>query len=521
MIRPGDRVGVAVSGGSDSIALLRLLLELRGDLGITLVALHFNHRLRGAESDADEQFVGALASQFAVEWMTGCEDVAAVARTRGWNLEDAARRLRYSFFASLMKSGTVTRVAIAHTADDQAETVLARLLRGTGPAGLAAIYPIKVFPGGCVVRPLLEIRREELRDYLENLGQPWREDRSNTDTSRLRARLRHNVLPMLERELQPAIVAHLCRLADLARKDEGFWTELMAELVRTLTRREGSRLGIRADDLLAPLSWLAPSSGAGPEGGVVSAQAIARLAVPAQAALAPRMVRAIVGRLRDASGESTDADPTSDGRIAGQLTAYHIEQVLRLAVAGESGRRIEMPGIVAERSFGWIWFEAIRAETKPDETRNRQKTFHSVGRERNKSFDASASYAHAVELPPAGSTTVAVPEITRRFCLKVIDWPARGGETRQEHPLDRDLLHSPLVLRNWRPGDAFRPQGRRHAHKLKQFLRERRVARRERAGWPVLTSGDSVVWARGLPVASGFAAGEGTRAGVVVTEESW
>src|SRR5580704_3109561 len=167
MFRPGDRVGVAVSGGADSVALLRLLVDLRAELGVFLTVLHFNHQLRGAESDADEAFVAALAAQLGIEFVGGREDVAAAAREHRWNLEDAARRLRYAFFRSALigpgGAARLTRVAVAHSADDQAETVLARLVRGTGPAGLAAIYPVMDF----VVRPLLEIRRGELREYLE------------------------------------------------------------------------------------------------------------------------------------------------------------------------------------------------------------------------------------------------------------------------------------------------------------------------------------------------------------------
>ncbi len=198
-----------------------------------------------------------------------------VARERHWNLEDAARRLRYAFFASAVKSGRVTRVAVAHTADDQAETVLARLVRGTGPAGLASIYPIK----GHVVRPLLQVRRNELRSYLDALGQSWREDPSNLDVTRLRARLRHQVLPLLEKELQPAIVEHLGRLARMAREDEAFWAALVVERMSSLTRTEDGRVGIRCADLLAPAGFL--------PGG----------ATAAQRALAQRLVRAMIASL--------------------------------------------------------------------------------------------------------------------------------------------------------------------------------------------------------------------------------
>jgi tRNA(Ile)-lysidine synthase len=330
MLRPGDRVGVAVSGGGDSVALLRLLEDLRLQLGVHLSVLHFNHQLRGADSDADEQFVAALAAQRGLAFIADRADVAAVARQRGWNLEDAARRLRYEFFRSAMEGNRLTRVAVAHSADDQAETVLARLVRGTGPAGLAAIYPVK----GRVIRPLLDIRREELRGYLQAIGQGWREDQSNRDMQRLRARLRHEILPTLERELQPSVVAHLCRLAEFSREDEAFWMAVVRERLKPLLHREGARLGVRCADLLAPLTAVGAGTEADGE---------------AQMALARRLVRGIVEELR------------GDCR---RLTAQHVEQVMRLAVTNSSGHRTELPGVVAERDSEWIWFALAIGATR-------------------------------------------------------------------------------------------------------------------------------------------------------------
>ncbi|HLW43629.1 MAG TPA: tRNA lysidine(34) synthetase TilS, partial [Candidatus Acidoferrales bacterium] len=143
MLRSGDRLGLAVSGGADSVALLGLFEELRNELGITLCVLHFNHQLRGTDSDADEAFVKSLAVARGLECFTETADVAAIAKQRAWNLEDAARRLRYDFFNKFISQGVADCVATAHTADDQAETVLARMIRGTGLAGLSSIHPVR------------------------------------------------------------------------------------------------------------------------------------------------------------------------------------------------------------------------------------------------------------------------------------------------------------------------------------------------------------------------------------------
>lgn len=471
---PGDTLGVGVSGGADSVALLRLLEDLREELGVRLVVLHFNHQLRGAESDADEQFVAELAAARGLAFLSARRDVAAEARAQGWNLEDAARRLRYNFFSSAVESGRASRVAVAHTADDQAETVLAHLLRGTGPTGLAAIYPV----AGHVVRPLLAVRRSELRAYLSALDQPWREDPSNQDTSRLRARLRHVLLPQLEQDFQPQVVARLGQLAALAREDAEFWELLVADRCQALVARTPEGLAIQVSDLLSPLQ-LAPAPGASrPRGSL--------------AALSQRLVRRLVAEVR--SGE-------------GQLAARHVEQVLHLAAQSVSGSRVELPGgVVVEKSLGRLVFR----RAAPPAGRGASPETES----------ASRTYEYKVELAGQESASVSVPEIGRRFRLKVIDWPPPRSDTRsQAEVLDLDLLRSPLFLRNWRPGDSYRPRGRQRVHKLKRLLLARRVAARERPGWPVLTSAGALVWARGLPVAEEFAARSGTKTGVVIAEE--
>ena len=199
LLHPGDRVGVAVSGGADSVALLRLFLELRAELGVVLSVVHFDHKLRGAESDADQQFVADLASQNKLDFHCESGDVARYSTAKRLSLETAAREMRYGFFKRLLLEGRMTRVATAHTLHDQAETVLLRIIRGAGTRGLAGIYPwlsvsssqfsacnrsaIEHREQACasIVRPLLGVRRSEVEAYLASLGQSWREDSSNRD----------------------------------------------------------------------------------------------------------------------------------------------------------------------------------------------------------------------------------------------------------------------------------------------------------------------------------------------------
>jgi len=240
-LNAGDRLGVAVSAGADSVALLRTMLELRNELGIVVSVVHFNHTLRGDESDADHAFVKDLASRHGLEFHDARGDVASRARERSLSTEAAAREARYEFFWPLIESNRLDKIATAHTLDDQAETVLLRLIRGTGTRGLGGIRPELTGPSpsresrGSIIRPFLHTCRSEIESYLEYLNQPWREDSSNQDEHHTRNRVRRSLIPLLERDFNPEALERLADLATLAQAEEEY---LEAEL----DRRVGSDL---------------------------------------------------------------------------------------------------------------------------------------------------------------------------------------------------------------------------------------------------------------------------------------
>ena len=475
MLRPGDRVGVAVSGGADSVALLLLLLELRNKLGVVLSVVHFNHKLRGKASDADEKFVAKLAAKHGLEFHSAAVYVAKKAKDERANVEDAGRRARYDYFRSLVESGVCNRIAVAHTADDQAETVLAHLFRGTGLAGLGGIHPIS----GPVVRPLLGVRRNELRHFLRARKQNWREDATNRDTKRMRARIRRKLLPLVEKQFQPAIVEHLTTLAELAREDEEFLDTLAEQCVRAVLQESNGQARIVANDLFNP-----GNSGRFNTENTKNTEKTKRTM-----ALSKRMVRRIVEMVKPR---------------AGQLGANHVEAVLELARSGQSGSSHALPGRVEVR--------------KERDALVFQAAENAGGRALQ---SAPRKYEYKIDLA-ASDTEVRVAELGCVFRLRVIDWPSKRGETSTDGTvLDRDRLRFPMVLRNWRPGDRLRPMGHRNAHKLKRLLNERHVSRWERDGWPVLASGGNLVWTRGFPVAAEYAANERTRAGIVIAEEKF
>ena len=230
LMRAGDRVAVAVSGGADSVVLLRILLELRSELGIVLAVAHFNHQLRGDGSQADEAFVVDLARQHGLEFSAGRADVREHAVNSKQSVEAAGRELRYRWLRQLAEEQRFDSIATAHTLNDQAETVLLKILRGAGTRGLAGIYP-ELFTDAQkkirIVRPLLCVTRDEVEGYLSAAGQSWREDESNLDHRIARNRVRHELLPLLAREYNPNIRQVLSDTADLSRAEEEYWQALV------------------------------------------------------------------------------------------------------------------------------------------------------------------------------------------------------------------------------------------------------------------------------------------------------
>ncbi|MEO8682016.1 MAG: tRNA lysidine(34) synthetase TilS [Vicinamibacterales bacterium] len=220
----------AVSGGSDSVALFCLLQELAASGDLTLAGLaHLHHHIRGEAADEDAQFCRALADHAGVPAFISDADVPAVAARDGQSIEVAGREERQRFFVAAREALGAARVALAHTRDDQAETVLLRLVRGAGPTGLAGISPRR----DCRVRPLLEITRAELRADLEANGQTWRDDATNDDRDNPRNLIRHEILPRL-RAINPRADAALARTADILRSDAEWFDRLANEAAARL-----------------------------------------------------------------------------------------------------------------------------------------------------------------------------------------------------------------------------------------------------------------------------------------------
>jgi tRNA(Ile)-lysidine synthase len=232
LLRPGDRVLVAFSGGLDSSALLALLLEIREAWSLDIRMAHFNHRLR-KNALADARFAEKRARELGLRFHAGEADVRRYAVRRGLNLEEAARTLRYEFLRRTARRINASRIATGHTRNDQAETLLMRLLRGTGPAGLSGVHPEV---DGLIIRPLLDLEREDLAHFLKGKGWPFREDETNSDLRFLRNRIRRKLLPIIKKDYEARIIDHLARTAEIFRSED--------RLLEAMARKE-ARIAIR------------------------------------------------------------------------------------------------------------------------------------------------------------------------------------------------------------------------------------------------------------------------------------
>ena len=487
-IRAGDRVAVAVSGGADSVALLCLLLELRAELGIVLSVAHVNHKLRGEESDEDERFVAKLAQQYGLE-LDACDAPieggrVSQIRSSSSGLEAAARELRYRFFRQLARDGRasegrvfegrVLKIATAHTLDDQAETVLLRIFRGTGIRGLSGVHPRIEFAEtesedieskhkrrvfGELVRPLLGVRRAVLLEFLRQRGQSWREDSSNQNVAFLRNRVRHRLLPTIGEEFGEAAIEHMAELAEIARAEEEHWESGHPEIAA-----QCGPAGEPRETRPLPLGPL--------------------LALPLAAQR--RLVRGWL--------ETNAADLGISFRL--------IDETLELA-HGAAGRKMELP---VGRDSPRRNFRRGRQELllEPE----RVSGLGEAGRRQSADYEYALTVPGAVQVPALGACIVA----------QVVDANSVPEEER-EQLLDLQRVPKRFLVRNWRAGDRYWPAHTAAAKKVKELLSDRHATGAEKKLWPVaVAEGCGLVWMRGFAVPAAFRAPAGAPQAIWIRE---
>jgi tRNA(Ile)-lysidine synthase len=433
LLSPGERILVAVSGGPDSVTLLHLLYELRDELQVQLEVAHLQHGIRGEEAKEDARFVAELTESLKLPFHLKEIDLPRMKSNAGrGNLEAWAREERFRFFAEVARERKLDNVATAHTQDDQAETVLMWLLRGTGMKGLGGMSPVhrhRVAAGDStdtltVIRPLLEVSKTEIVEYLDERKLNYSVDRSNLDSSLLRNWIRLELLPKIQKRVGAGFSTRLSQQAELLR-DEDF---LLEELARK--SYEAMR----------------------------DSQGLSRAALMREPkALQRRILRHWIGCTR--------------GHLRG-LEFVHIDEFLRLMNEGPPQSRLSIPG-------GW---ELVREYDRI----KLAKASRSLKR-------ICYSYHFTI------GTLLRIPEAGMQLSSQQVDTPFGPKATDPlESMFDLGELPGPLVVRNFRRGDRFRPLGMSgHHKKLKDLFIDMKVPLSVRATLPLLTTGDEILWLPG------------------------
>jgi len=455
LFSPGDRVCVAVSGGADSTALMRTLLAKRAELGIVLSVLHVEHGLRGEASAHDAAFVASLAKEWELPFEMVRVDTPRRVAEQKESIEEAARNLRYEVFRAVLAAGKTDKIATAHTLDDQAETVLMKLLRGAWTEGLSGIHPVLRMEStantGGVTRPLLDVRRQEIEAYLRGLNQAWCEDETNQSALYTRNRVRHELMPML-RTYNPQIEQALAHVAANARAEEQHW---QAELVRLLPQlvREGK-----------PVRGGGRSVSTEP-GSVTLALELARLRA-LDAGLRRRVLRATVERC----GATLDFSATE-----------RLMHMVEFRAVRGADSRMELPG-------------GVRVECSVREmqfTSCQQRGMRERGRKvtSNSPIQLSAASVPVYELQIPG--TVEAPAFRARYTATV---ESDGPQTHSELPS--------CWVRAWQPGDRVMLRYSSGPKKVKEVLERMGIRGEDRSPWPVIEWHGTVVWMRGVELAA-------------------
>ena len=455
MISSGCRVLVAVSGGSDSVALLAVLHKLAPELGISLVVGHLNHGLR-PEGDDEERFVRELCLSMGLPMESARADILELSRLQGKSVEDMARAVRYSFLDQTAALVNADRIALGHHLHDQAETVLMNLLRGSGPEGLKGMTPVR---DRRYIRPLLYTSSFEIREFLAGEGLSFAVDHSNLDPKYLRNRIRHELLPLLENQYKTGIERTLARTAEIIGREDDFMKDQVRLVLSDWNISEST------DNLSLDISKL---------------RAL-------HEALARRIIKVLLERF----------SPDEKG-----VFFSHIQAVLDLAFLGKPSGRLNLPfAVEAKRDYGRLLLSR-REEGGADGDYCYPVAV--PGRihipEGKMTFEFSVIDADHQE----------VVEIITKKKEATEEWTVGRQKAGQVY-LDYGRLTFPLKIRRIQPGDRMRPLGMEGTKKVKAIFIDKKVARGDRHSLPLLADANGILWLAGTCLNESVRITAGTR----------
>lgn len=439
MAGEGDVVVAGVSGGADSVCLLFVLCALRERMGFTVKACHVNHGLRGADADADERYVREICGRFQVECVVFHENVELIAGKRKQSLEEAGRMVRREAFEKVCAGEMHARIATAHHRDDNAETVLLNIARGTGLRGLCGIWPVR----GRWIRPLLWAGRDEIEGFLREQGLGWCTDATNEADDYTRNRIRHHVIPSLEKQVNPGTAGHLNELSAQARE---LWELLEQETERAY--RSCVRRG-------------------GDGGSILDKAALEEEQTAVKKQLVRRCIAEMLGTEKD-------------------ISAVHVKNVLEL-LDRQNGRRVDLPGRVS----------AVRVYEGVEISRTGKAGPGRTGGMPDAAEETILEIPGETVLPDCGGED----KNCRITCRLVPRDSVREGKDIPQKKytkwMDYDIIKHGLSVRGRRPGDYLEIDAGGNRQKLKSYFINEKIPREEREKLRLIADGPEIVWIPG------------------------
>jgi len=437
MLAAGDSVLIGVSGGPDSIVLAYVLHTLAAEYSLRLAVAHVNHCLRGADSDRDAEFVADAARQLGLPFYIEKKDVFQFQQREQLCLEEAGRKVRYRFFDQVCTAYGFNKIAVGHHGNDNAELVLMNLLRGSGSLGLSGIAPVR---DGKIIRPLIRLERSEIADYIAEKKLTCVADASNSDLSFRRNRIRHHLIPELEKSYNPAIIKTLNRLAAIMRTEDQ-WIERL----------------LRADfsDCIS-----------------VKAPGVVRINLKPLQGLDPAARRRIVRRAILTAKEDLR-----------RISLGHIDDVLSLIDKNPGNGSLHLP-------------DGIRVVRRATDLTIHAGQSGLTANDGGCDDSAVMDYRYTVAAP--GTLNIRQAGVAIKLTeVGAEDLPDFSTVGKNLAFFDLDCLQFPLVVRNRRPGDRFTPLGLNGTQKLKKFFSDNKVSGRLRRLCPLVLSGGNIIWVAG------------------------
>ena len=431
LLDKGDRLIVGVSAGVDSMVLLHLLNTYRQEFDLSLIVAHINHGLRPKESEKEAELVQKESERLGLTLEYGQFNVKEVQKVGGISLQDAARKIRFHFFNVLLQKYNANKIALGHNADDQVETILLRLMRGSGLKGLKGMLPIRE---GRVIRPLLEVWRREIESFAEEMKIPYLLDSSNLKKNYLRNRLRLTLIPLIEKEYQPNFKKIVLKISTILREENDYLERGAEEAYQKIVREEKDALSFKFSEY----QFLHP-------------------------AIQWRIIQKMLGRIY--SGET----------VIEEREGMEVDQIYKKFHQLLPSFFIELPhGVSLEKRYDLVLIGKGWVKPVPP-------------------FE--------VELISPGRNYI--EEIKREV---VIEETGRDDKFKDLYGLpdvallDYQSLQFPLKMRNFRPGDRFRPLGVKGTQKLKEFFIDHKIPNFERPRIPLLISGEMIAWIVGYRI---------------------